>query len=90
MVSKAFSTNRMCKPLKDGAALVDARILLSTIADQPVLIHLLDPFVNNSTRPCISHVRENCILVSKVSRWDCVALRILSVRLPVVLQQHEV
>jgi len=61
-------------PLNDGAALVDASVLLRPVGDQSVVIHFLDPFVDDRTRPLISHVCEYCRLICEIPWWLGIAL----------------
>lgn len=62
------------EPLNNTAAFIDTRILLRPILDKTVLVRLLNPLVDNCTRPVVSHLSEHRSLVTKGPRWDSVAL----------------
>ena len=60
--------------IDDTVALIDSCQLLRSIADKTIVVRLLNPFVDNGTRPGVDHVwSENGGLIVKVARRDGVA-----------------
>lgn len=62
------------EPIDDTGSFDDRCGQLRTIADQTIIVRLLNPLVDDGSRPGIDHVwTENGRLVGKVARWDRVA-----------------